>query len=329
MTLERDVDIRRREAAGWFARLNQRKVERQDIVDFSRWRRDPANAAAFSRLEGMWATAETVAHDPEMVALAADAEAALIAPKSQTRRRRIIGDWRPVSAAVAIVVTLGLGLAVWSIQPRTTETRVGETRTITLADGSRVTLDTATRISVRMTGGTRRIELVAGQAFFDVARDPSRPFIVEAGGTRVTALGTRFDVRRLSHGARVILVEGRVRVTEPGDDAWELSPGQQVRTDAARPAPIAVNADQAVSWTQGRLVFDRTPVSEAIAEVNRYSAAPIELRASSIGDIPVSGAFDAGDIPGFVSALTELYPVTAERTPAGGYILRDAPKKNS
>jgi transmembrane sensor len=326
MTVETVADIRRQEAAAWFARLKQRRVESADIQAFSDWRRTPENAEAFARIEAMWDAAEVLAHDSDMAELTL-AAARRGAPRP---RSRIQTGWRPAAAALAAVAVLGSGLLWLMAQPKVYATDVGEQRLVRLADGSTVRLDTASRIAVRLRGRERRVELVSGQALFDVRHDAARPFVVEAGETAVTALGTRFDVRRLGAEVRVVLVEGRVRVDAPTGRtrrSWTLHPGQQVVPSAPSPVVTAVDAAQATSWTTGRLVFDRTPLRNAIAEVNRYSPTKIELRAGAVSGIPVSGAFDAGDLDGFVSAVTELYPIAASPAEDGVIVLRDAPKK--
>jgi len=148
--------------------------------------------------------------------------------------------------------------------------------------------------------------------------------VVTAGDTVVTALGTRFDVRRLEDGhARVILVEGRVQVSDARSQGPDvvLAPGQELLTTPALPAVRTVDAARATSWTTGRLVFEGMPVRSAVAEVNRYSTRKIELDAPQIAAIPVSGAFDAGDVDGFVAALVDLYGVTSDTRRDGTIVL--------
>lgn len=323
-----DAEIRRREAADWFVRLNQRKVDRQDVVAFSEWRRDPFNAGAFERLDALWGAAGTLAHDPEIVALTEALKAeARQGPKTTAPPRRSPG-WRGLGAlAGALLLTALVGGWLW-VQPRALSTAVGERRTVVLADGSELTLDTASRVTVRLRGGQRRIELLEGQASFSVAPDPTRPFTVTAGQTRVIALGTRFDVRRDGDGARVVLEEGRVRVATTAAD-WTLAPGQGVDTGDARPRPAPVDVPRQTSWREGRLIFERAPVSEAVAEVNRYSRHKIELEPGAVGEGTVSGAFDAGDQDGFLSALTALYPLRVDRAPDGHVVLRAVSGNNS
>lgn len=320
MTIEGDADIRRREAAEWFARLNQRTVTTADVKGFSEWRRDPANAQAFGRVEALWDAAGTLAKDPEMKALTREASGVRPPPK----RRSSTGRLLPIGALGALALGFGVAGVLWlSGQPTRYATAVGEQRTIQLEDGSRITLDTGSEVAVRFNDSRRSVVLAAGQAMFDVEGDPERPFVVAAGNTHVTAVGTRFDVRRAGAGARVVLVEGRVDVRRAAttDDRWTLAPGQQVTTSSDRPTVAAANLPVATSWTTGRLTFESTPIREAVAEMNRYSQEPIELRDERISSIQVSGVFNASDIDGFVAALSDLYALRSTKTDDGRIIL--------
>lgn len=322
MTTEAEADIRRKEAAEWFARLNQRKVTTADVHAFSEWRRDAENARAFSRMEAMWEAAGTLAGSPEIATVTREAADR----RTPSRGSGSLSGRRLVPIGLAGMILLALGGAGWlwyGQRPVTFTTAVGEQRTVRLEDGSRITLDTATRVSVRYSGSQRTVTLSNGQAMFDVASEAARPFLVRAGDTEVRALGTQFDVRRSGAGARVLLVEGQVvvRQSERPETGWSLAPGQQVTTSTPRPEVVEVNVPAATSWTTGRLTFENTPISEAVAEVNRYTPDPIELRDDSIASIPVSGVFNAGDVDGFVAALTDLYRLQATRSPDGGLIL--------
>lgn len=324
MTIEAEADIRRKEAAEWFTTLSQRKVTTADIKAFSVWRRDPENARAFSRLEAMWDAAGTLANTPGMAALTEDA--ANRARQAPTRRRRSAsGRLIPLGAAGAVALALVVGSwSWWSAQrPDAYDTAIGEQRTVRLEDGSRIILDTASHVTVRFSGSERLVTLASGRAMFEVQGDPDRPFLVKAGDTEVTAIGTRFDVRRTGAGARIVLVEGQVAVRQEASSrsTWTLAPGQQVTTSVQRPAVMSVNVPAATSWTTGRLTFENTPIAVAVAEVNRYSPSPVELRDDRISAIRVSGVFDAGDVDGFVAALRDLYALEANRAPDGHLVL--------
>lgn len=325
MTVDGDLDIRRREAAAWFTRLSRRRVSADDVRAFSAWRRDPANAQAFARVESVWTASRTLENDPDISRITAEA----LGDALPTARARSLmsGLMPPLNAMTAGVAVLAVAVfaGVWFLtRPLTYDTGVGEQRTVQLADGSRLTLDTDTHVRIRLDDARRAVTLLKGQAYFQVQGDPGRPFVVTAGDTVVTALGTRFDVRRLDDGhARVVLVEGRVEVGDMRSTRPDvvLAPGQELRSTSARPFVRTVDAARATSWTTGRLVFEGTSVADAVAEVNRYSIRKIELQAPRIAAIPVSGAFDAGDVDGFVAALADLYGVTPDARRDGTIVL--------
>lgn len=311
MTIEADAELRRKEAADWFARLNQRRVTTADVRRFSAWRRDPENARAFARLEALWSATATLGRSPDIQILA---EAAARPRRSRPSRNPPKGRLVQIGAIGALALAVCAAGSAWlALRPATYATEIGEQRAVALTDGSRLVLDTGSRVSVRFTSDRRTVVLTQGQAMFDVASDAGRPFVVRAGDTEVTALGTRFDVRRSGDGARVILVEGRVAVRKSAasDTRWSLSPGQQVVTSAPRPRVAPVNVVASTSWSAGRLTFDNTPIAIAVAEVNRYSRRPIVLQDARLSSVPVSGVFNVGDIDGFVAALSDLYGLGA------------------
>lgn len=326
MTIDKERDVRRQEAAAWFTRLGQKRVSTTDIHDFFEWRKDPANARAYERVENAWDKSHSLADDPDIAALTAEALGQ--APPRAQARHLVSRLWKPITAGAMALAALSL-VSLWTLnRPQSYATGVGEQRTLRLADGSQVILDTDSQMSVRLRPDRRSVTLVSGQAFFDVEGDTSRPFVVTAGDTTVTAVGTRFDVRRLGQGAKVTLIEGRVHVgtTSTSKPAWSLTPGQQVVTARRSPQVRSVDAARETSWTSGRLVFAATPIREAVAEVSRYSDRKIELKDTGIAQIPVSGAFDTGDTDAFIAALSDLYGVTASKRPDGVIVL-EAPKR--
>jgi transmembrane sensor len=202
-------------------------------------------------------------------------------------------------------------------------TEIGEQRLVRLDDGTRVHLNTATQLTVYLSDDRRRVALTQGQAFFDVAPDRTRPFLVETGNAEVEAVGTRFDVRLNSGATEVILVEGKVDVEAHGDAQnkaeQRLVAGQRIIARAGRLSPIS-RADTAIltAWTEGRLQFANTPLAEAVAEVNRYTETPLVLAAPAFADDRVNGGFAVGDTDAFVRAVTALYPLRAVKQPGGG-----------
>ena len=272
--------------------------------------------------------------------------------RAEARRRkarwpaRLAGAWRPLAAAAAIAVMIGgvaLRSGVFDLFDGGVErhvTALGEQRSVTLADGSVVRLNTLTRIGVAFSDGQRRIDLVEGQASFDVAHDAARPFVVAAGDGLVTALGTEFDVLKAGPAVVVTLVSGSVTVEQvaaearastagpavPSPDevseprqtvvaAARLDPGEQVSIvpDGALTPVAAVDLDQVTAWQRGKIKLVDTPLAEAIAEVNRYSTTRLDLADDTLAQERIGGVFDVGDTDTFVRALEVRFGLRAVR----------------
>lgn len=305
------------EAAAWHARLGVRSVSTRTIEEFFAWRAAPANAEAYRRVEKAWAAAGGVGNDPQIQAAVAEAMNRRGGLGLKARYRKTLFAF----AAATAVVALSLGAWFWSDSRSLISTAVGEQRVVQLADGSTVRLDTGSTIRVRLGESERRIELDRGQALFTVAHDPGRPFIVDAGETEVTAVGTVFDVRRMGGAVRVTLVEGAVDVTGPtGAPPSRMRAGQQARVTAAGLSTRIVDTAKATSWTDGRLVFEDTPLREAVAEVNRYLEDPIALEDAVMAEVPVNGVFRVGDRAAFASAAADGLGLEA-RVQADGTLL--------
>ncbi|MDZ4054176.1 MAG: FecR domain-containing protein [Phenylobacterium sp.] len=247
------------EAAAWHARLGVRSVSTRTIEEFFAWRALPANAEAYRRVEKAWAASGGLGGDPQIQAAVAEAMNRRGHLGLKARYQKTLF----AIAAATAVVALSLGAWFWSDSRSVISTAVGQQRVVQLADGSTVRLDTGSTIRVRLVASERRIELERGQALFTVAHDPARPFIVDAGDTEVTAVGTVFDVRRIGRAVRVTLVEGAVDVTAAtGAPPSRMRAGQQARVTAAGVSTRIVDTAKATSWTDGRLVFEDTPLRE-------------------------------------------------------------------
>ena len=167
--------------------------------------------------------------------------------------------------------------------------------------------------------------LARGEAFFEAAHDAARPFVVEADGTRVRAVGTKFDIRREPDLVRVTLLEGRVQVANADQPAsTTLSPNQQLTVTAKGVSPVRqADVAEASAWTSGRLIFHETPLEDAVAEVNRYSSRKLVLDVPvGLARTPVSGAFNTGDTHGFVSAVEGGYDLQSSSDVDGAVHLR-------
>ena len=303
-------------AALWFARLQGDDVPPRDRREFERWlKADARNAAAWEDLDRTWNNLAAIERDPAFAALRADALGA--GERRPHWNRRTLG-----LAAAGLVAAVGGGIVGkrWlsgeaSRAPAADEpvfsTAVGERSTFRLADNSVVTLSTDSAVRVNHWAEERRLTLLRGQAFFQVAKDPSRPFVVAAGDKRVTAVGTAFDVRMDPGKLSVTLVEGRVRIAADapanghgGERRVEMSAGSRfVAADPADWLISAVDTAKESAWLKGRLVFDGEPLSAVVAEMNRFSERKLMLADPGLGATPVSGVFKTGQIDAFVAAL--------------------------
>lgn len=317
------------QAAQWFARLQTVPVSRATLDAFDEWRRVPDHAEAYRAVEQLWGAANGLADRPVIRELTAGA----YDRPSRGHRRAI--SWRgralPALAASALIAAVAVGVAMRQ-RAVTYTTRIGGQSVVALDDGSRLALDTDTRIQVRFTTDARHVTLERGQAYFTVAHDAARPFLVDAGGNGVLATGTQFDVKRLNDDVAVTLIEGSVRVSTQGRAPIELVSGQAwSRHDDEAPTVRQADTAAATAWKHGRIVLEGRTLADAIAEVNRYTVHPVRLEAARYAGRKVGGSFDVGDVKGFVAATTALLPLQAV-TEADGttrLIDRAAPEPNS
>ena len=310
-----------REAAAWLARLGNHSITTDTVREFRAWRDNPANDAAYQEAEAFWEASGRLAADPEIMRLTA---AALDRPRGG-RWARLARPRVRWSLAIAGLAVAGVTLALVATLTPSYATGPTERRIVQLEDGSRLHLNVDSRVRVRFSKGERRVTLTRGEAFFDVAHDAGRPFLVEADGTRVRAVGTKFDVRDHGDFVQVTLLEGRVRV-QPAHrpDAWTLAPNQGlVVPDRGQARQAAVDAAQTTSWTTGRLNFRETPLAEAVAEVDRYGKEKVVVEGEDLRRRLVSGYFDVGDTPSFVKGVSLLFDLQATGPTDGVITLRE------
>jgi transmembrane sensor len=337
-------------AGEWLARRDANDWTEQDEVALEQWLDEStAHVVAFVRLEAAWTEAKrlqalaggvepgtvpsvdewqlTRFFDPATDAVSS----AQITPWSPAPRGRLRGlrHW-----AVAATVLIAVASVLTHYWPSRTSysTPVGGIAAVPMSDGSEVTLNTDTKIRLEMTKTQRRVELQQGEAFFDVARDPSRPFIVTAGSKRVVAVGTKFSVRRERNELLVFVTEGRVRVEDAvpmasaHDSLLTLSAGSLARgeDDALLVQQKTVpEIERHLSWRTGYLIFRDTPLAEAVDEFNRYNSQRIVIDDPRVAEIRVSGKFRPTQYEAFVRLMQEGFSVRMHRI-GGDIVLSDA-----
>ena len=211
-------------------------------------------------------------------------------------------------------------------------TSIGQRSAIELPDGSVATLDTDSQIRVAYGPTERGVYLLKGQALFQVAHGKRSPFKVYAGSQRITAVGTIFNVRLEGAEVQVAMVEGSVKVRPAVAAARDLAlpvkemtltAGEALTADLASPLLVRnVDVAQVVSWKGGVLMFNDTRLSDAVAEINRYTQRPIAIADSAVGNYRISGVFKSNDPEHFSRAVAEVLPVEVTHAPDGAPILR-------
>lgn len=260
-------------AAGWVARLASPDATEKDRADFEVWRAaEPAHAEAHAEMEDLW---RRLGHVPD--------------PR---QRRRAPKGLAGIGAALILGVALAYQLGLIDRLRSDHWSGVGAITHATLADGSRIDLNTDTAVALRFTATERGIDLLRGEAFFDVARDPGRPFVVRGPGLSIRAVGTRFNVRADGLENPVSVAEGRVDVTASGEPV-RVSAGEAARReDGASLSVVRADVNRAVAWREGRLVFSGERLSTVLMELSRYRHGRIVLLDAGTGERRVTGAFD-------------------------------------
>ena len=225
--------------------------------------------------------------------------------------------------AASLVVVLAGGWFAWRVPQadvRTYATGIGEQRTPMLEDGSRVTMDTDTRLSASFSAKSRRLALEKGRAFFDVAKDAGRPFLVTAQGGVVRAVGTRFDVYEYDNVVEVTPESGKQDAQVP---PTTMTPGQRLLMGGEYATPLVESASTGavVAWLSGKVVFNDTPLPAAGAQFNRYSTSRLVIGDTAVAQLHVSGVFRDDDGRAFVDALCDSYDISVSRSNAGDLTL--------
>lgn len=295
----------------------------EDRAAFERWRdADPRHAEAYDRIAAIWNQAGRLSRSPAAGKVQAD---------TRPGRPRALGFALAASLAAVVLVTSLLLGSRWlpSSAPERSAmvfaAAVGEIKEVDLPDGSRLTLDSASRVEAAFTEAERKLTLREGRARFQVAHE-TRPFVVRAGTSEVVATGTLFDVSLIGGRTTVLLLEGSVEVRAKDDrrKLERLAPGQKLILAASAPAERRPAARGEAAWPTRMLEFDDTRLDEAAALANRYGKVQLRLGDERIRGLRVSGAFRAGDVAGFAQSLATAFDLRVVRQPDGILLLVDA-----
>lgn len=334
-------------AAWYVARLYSGEMTGMEEDDLMAWvEASPSHHRAYSEALALWDAAGELCGDTKIAAVAGP-------------RRTPVGGWRArggwIAAAVvflAVAVTLsvisyfdpwGKGQRLASYQ-----TAIGEQRLVSLEDGSRVMLNTGSRVLIDYTRGERRIILDFGEVFFEIEKDPNRPLTVATNGRLITVLGTKFSVRLAGGGVKVTVLEGVVAVGKEENrfplkegqahsGSPDLRPGEHSRLrllagpddvilPAGTVATFARDGEQIIetvgaaverqqSWRSGAVRFENEPLYQVVAELNRYSKAKILIEDDAIVNLPISGVFRLERVDVILDALEDVIPIEIVRYP--------------
>jgi len=314
------------EAATWIARLHGPSRSPEMEQGLREWlSRSAAHRHAFEKCTDVWQEVAGVSVADVYAGAAARSLNAALADERWWARMRwpLVGFMALLIAAAAFAAHRWWGVDVYA-------TKVGEQQLVVLEDGTRISLNTDTQVRVDIDSDLRSVRVEGGEAIFEVAKDPNRPFVVRAADSEVLAIGTLFTVRlpgrsseRRDEPLAVTLIEGQISVRsvagEAGNGMVLLTPvtmkaGERLVLGKTRGPSIAAavqhldrpQLDQLVAWKRGEVVFDNVSLPEAVTEMNRYTRTPMVL----IGDssaLRVSGLYQTSDSSGFARAVASLH----------------------
>jgi transmembrane sensor len=291
-------------AADWLAR-EDRDLTVEEAVDLKHWlAASTLNRVAYLRLKACWQRADRLS--------ALKTPAASIGESSNVRAG-LLARPRLLAAIAAVLLLLAAGAASWQLWRVPSEqvfaTAVGKMQAVRLADGSRMELNTNTRVRTDVTAARRIITLDSGEAYFDVVHDAARPFVVYAGNRRITDLGTKFSVFRNGDDVRVTVREGRVKVDvldRPAVDAPVVAEaGHTVMAKGSETLVFAkpdTDITGGLAWRSGMLVFNQQTLAEAADQFNRYNSRKIVIEGNA-RRIRIGGSFKADNVEVFVLLL--------------------------
>lgn len=336
--------VRTQQAAEWLLRLHEPGIDSLELNAWLEWTQsDPLNLDAFERIQDLESDLKALGRDRKAALLHEYLEAGeLVRPsrvEAGTRRWRYIAVAASLAAGVAALAYMTIRTPPTARPTSRYIASQAQNRQVMLPDGTRIELGARSRIQVAYRPDVRRVDLLAGEAFFHVRHNAQRPFVVRADGLRVKDIGTAFDVRRNDDQVVVKVAEGKVDVAyaaqAPTSDARtrqvaapvSLTAGQQV---IANPHDGTLNAhhvqiDSIAAWRHGRLHFRDTPLAAVVANINRYASQQIILADPAIGRLRYTGTVFVDRINAWLAAVQVIFPVRAARGESGSIRLYSRP----
>ncbi|WP_160152755.1 FecR domain-containing protein [Microbulbifer sp. ALW1] len=323
MNPKRELDKSiRAQAADWLARQQSGAMSAAESDALEQWlQANPLHRQAFAQCQQLALMTDFLKEDPEL-------NAGLPEIRKAVRRRaqslRAPYQWRWLGAIAATILVLVAGVIArdnYAIDYYQTE--IGGQRVVHLEDGSTLMLNTNTRVGVRYQRKQRSLFLERGEAFFMVAKNPERPFVVAVRGSEVRALGTAFNVALQADRVQVGVTQGivEVRAEDATGETQQLAkmlPGEGVRYTATNPRDssgvVPVNLDQVTAWQTHRIYFDNERLEDAIAEYNRYTTRKMVLVGDALTNQRISGVFNIGDADGLAFALEQGFGARINKT---------------
>lgn len=294
------------EALVWFVRMNSGHATAAEKAEHASWMAaDPANLAEYHALGTIWNDLDSIA-DPRNNSIPK-----MSASQPVTSRRAFLYGGAAIAASLGAVF-----IASPDFLTSDYATGTGELRSVRLSDGTTVDLDADTALAVDYTDRMRKVKLLRGRAFFDVAKDATRPFSVFAAGGSVTALGTRFVVHEWASEVTVWVEESAVSIVAPDQSERTINAAQLTTFSAAGFGPIdTADVKTEGAWKRGKLIFEDRPLRQVLADVNRYRSGTIRATDSNLLNMRVSGIFDIKKPDGVLDAIRTTLPVrTTELT---------------
>jgi transmembrane sensor len=315
------------EAIEWRVRLAE--LETETCLEFDAWVSYPDNRAAWHRVNSVWNLFGEYSSESCLLGARHTALGDAKRRRLEYLRPHRLGWLVGIAAALVLFCGASWGGWYWSERPVDYQTASGERRVVVLADGSTLSLDSGTDVTVRYTAHSRELRLIKGQARFDVAHDVARPFSVLAKDQKVIATGTAFNINLMDQKVLVTLIEGHVVVenvsakdqVRPGRAVLasvELKAGQQLEQQNEQPPQIkTANIEQATAWMDGKAEIDNDTLESLVAQANHYSRTPIVIDDPDVAAMRVSGVFNVANQTAFLDVVTQYLPVRAVSTCTG------------